>query len=277
MTMKIRSLLILIISLCNISFPAIAQPADHDTATASNEKWKLVWSDEFNYKGLPDSTKWSYATGRNGWGNNELQNYTYANPANVNVHDGNLYVTTRKQNSNTDPYTSARLVSKNKGDWTYGKIEARVILPKGRGLWPSVWMLPTDWKYGGWPSSGEIDIFENVGYNRDTVFGTVHTKAYNHIIGTQKGSKIFVEEPNSKFHVYGVEWTPELITFLMDGKPYYHFSNEHKTSAEWPFDQRFHLLINIAVGGNWGGKFGVDDNIFPATMRVDYVRVFQKQ
>ena len=261
--------------------PVLAQHAHYPAAETSKAKWKLVWHDEFNYKGLPDTTKWGYDTGNSGWGNHELQNYTQGDSANVHVHDGSLYLTARKHipadrsSENKASYTSARMVSKYKGDWTYGKIEARVIMPKGKGVWPAIWMLPTDWKYGGWPASGEIDILENVGYIKDTVFGTVHTKAYNHMINTQKGGKAFVKNSTSVFHIYAIEWTPESITFLLDGKRYYYFRNEHKTSEEWPFDQRFHLLMNIAVGGDWGGKFGVDDSIFPATMRVDYIRVFR--
>ena len=280
MIAKVAGLCMLsILQLTLIEF-AGAQKKEPAVSPTSKTKWNLIWSDEFNYSGLPDTSKWSYDIGSSGWGNHELQNYTNGNLENVHVHNGSLYLTARKQNhgdvliEKSARYTSARMVSKFKGDWKYGKIEARAILPKGVGVWPAIWMLPTDWKYGGWPASGEIDIMENVGYIKDTVFGTVHTKAYNHIIHTQKGGSLFVKNSAAKFHIYAVEWTPESIAFLIDGKPYYYFPNEHKSSAEWPFDQHFHLLMNIAVGGDWGGKFGVDDRIFPATMKVDYIRVF---
>jgi len=169
----------------------------------------IVWSDEFDYAGLPDANRWTYDTEGNstGWGNNESQYYTNGRPENVEVRDGFLTITAIKEEYEGFHYTSARLRTKGKGDWLYGRFEIRARLPDGRGMWPAIWMLPTDWAYGGWPESGEIDIMENVGYD--------------------------------------------------------------------PFDKRFHLLLNVAVGGNWGGAQGVDDTIFPRRMMVDYVRVYQ--
>ena len=148
-------------------------------------------------------------------------------------------------------------------------------MPKGRGLWPAIWMLPTDWKYGDWPVSGEIDIMEHVGYLPDSVFGTVHTGAYNHSIGTQKGAETFRTDLSEAFHVYVLDWDENEIRIYIDDELYFTFKNEKKTHKEWPFDQRFHLLMNIAVGGNWGGTMGIDESVFPQTMEVDYVRVYQ--
>ncbi len=241
---------------------------------------KLVWADEFNGKGLPDSTKWSYDTGNGcpgicGWGNNELQYYTDSRKENARTENGNLIIESKKENYESSKYTSARLVSKNKGDWKYGRIEARAKLPAGTGMWPAIWMLPTHWKYGGWPHSGEIDIMENVGYWPDSALSSVHTGAYNHGINTQKTKGVSRKDLSAAFHVYGMEWTAESISFYIDGLLYHVFKNEKTGSEAWPFDQEFHLLLNIAVGGNWGGKFGVDDNIFPQRMEVDYVRVYQ--
>ncbi|HLZ87613.1 MAG TPA: glycoside hydrolase family 16 protein [Puia sp.] len=246
-------------------------------------QYKLVWSDEFNYTGLPDSTKWSYDVGGNGWGNNELEYYSNADTNNAVVRNGHLYITARKQQISTAtattrivrPYTSARLVTKFKGDWLYGRIEVRAILPAGRGLWPAIWMLPTDWKYGGWPASGEIDIMENVGFMPDSIFGSIHTKSFNHVIHTQKTKGLFIKDPYTAFHTYAVEWDTQQIRFFVDGNVYTSFHNTGKGFAEWPFDQRFHLLLNIAVGGGWGGQKGIDDNSFPSSMIVDYVRVYQ--
>jgi beta-glucanase (GH16 family) len=238
-------------------------------------QYKLAWSDEFNYTGLPDSTKWSYDVGGNGWGNKELEYYTKADTNNAVVHQGYLYITARKQQKDNNPYTSARLVSKGKGDWLYGRIEVRAKLPAGRGLWPAIWMLPTDWKYGGWPASGEIDIMENVGFMPDSIFGSIHTKSFNHVIHTQKTKGLFLNDLYTAFHIYTVEWDPNEIRFFVDGNKYTSFQNTGKGFAEWPFDQRFHLLLNIAVGGGWGGQKGVDDSIFPRSMIVDYVRVYQ--
>lgn len=236
---------------------------------------KLVWSDEFDYTGLPDSSKWSYDIGGSGWGNNEKQYYTDKRLENASVKNGVLSITAIKENYEGLNYTSARLISKNKGDWKYGRFEIKAKLPKGRGVWPAIWMLPTDWKYGGWPESGEIDIMEHVGYLPDSVFGTVHTEAYNHVIGTQKGTRTARKDLTDAFHVYTLDWRKNEIKIFIDKEHYFTFHNEKKSYKEWPFDQPFHLLMNIAVGGNWGGKMGIDESIFPQSMEVDWVRVYQ--
>lgn len=241
---------------------------------------KLVWSDEFDYTGLPDSMKWGYDKGKGcpdncGWGNNELQFYTWNRQENARAEKGKLVIEVRKENYSGAAYTSARLVSKNKGDWKYGRFEIKAKLPAGTGMWPAIWMLPTKWEYGGWPHSGEIDIMENVGYMPDSVFGTIHSGAYNGMIGTQKSKGLLFKDLSKAFHIYEIEWTADSISFFIDKKKYNLFKNEHSGSEAWPFDKEFHLLLNIAVGGNWGGKFGVDDKIFPQKMEVDYVRVYQ--
>ena len=244
-----------------------------------NDDWSLVWSDEFDYSGLPDETKWSYDTIGNsyGWGNNELQYYTVAREENVIVDGENLIITARKEPWNDFNYTSARLSSKEKGDWLYGRMEIRALIPGGRGIWPAIWMLPTDWEYGGWPQSGEIDIMEHVGYEPDSVFTTVHTGAFNHSIGTEKGKASFVSDCEDAFHIYCIEWSKNKIDFMIDHKKVFTFSNSKNGPDEWPFNKRFHMLLNIAVGGNWGGLHGVDDDIFPAQMKVDYVRIYKKK
>jgi beta-glucanase (GH16 family) len=236
---------------------------------------KLVWSDDFDYAGMPDSSKWSYDIGGHGWGNNEKQYYTSKELKNAAVENGMLTITATKENFESSSYTSARLVTKNKGDWKYGRIEVKAKLPKGRGLWPAIWMLPTAMEYGGWPKSGEIDIMEHVGYLPDSIFGTVHTGAYNHAIGTQKGSSVFADDVADQFHVYTLDWNEERINIYIDDKLYFTFNNEKKSSQEWPFDKTFYLVLNVAVGGNWGGKEGIDDTVFPQKMQVDYVRVYQ--
>lgn len=245
-----------------------------NSCTSSDKK--PVWSDEFDYSGLPDSSRWGFDTGGHGWGNNELQYYTYADTNNAVVRDGNLVITARKQAKDSNNYTSARMISRLKGDWLYGRIEVRAKLPAGRGIWPAIWMLPTDWEYGDWPASGEIDIMENVGYMPDSVFGSVHTKSFNHVIGTQKTKGLFLNDLHIAFHVYAVDWDKDKVAFLVDDKEFFSFSNTGKGFNEWPFDKRFHLLLNVAVGGNWGGHMGVDSTINSAAMMVDYVRVYQK-
>ncbi|MBL0147145.1 MAG: family 16 glycosylhydrolase [Chitinophagaceae bacterium] len=247
------------------------------TAYISNsiKSWELVWSDEFNNTELPDSTNWGYDIGGHGWGNNELQYYTKADTTNAIVKNGKLYITAHKQTKEKNNYTSARLVSKNKAEFKYGRFEISAKLPAGRGTWPAIWMLGKNLPQTGWPLCGEIDIMEHVGYNKDSIFGTIHSKAYNHMIGTQKGKGIFITNPYTQFHVYAIEWTQEKIDFMVDNVVYNHIENEHLSTNEWPFDQPFYFLLNLAVGGGWGGKMGVDETVFPATMEIDYVRVFQ--
>ena len=247
-----------------------------DAKSQSSNEWKLTWSDEFNYTGIPDSSKWSYEVGGSGWGNNEKQYYTQGDTLNAIVKNGALAITARNIKSNENDYTSARLTTKNKEAWKYGRIEVSAKLPPGRGLWPAVWMLGENINEAGWPKCGEIDIMEHVGFMKDSIFGTVHTEAYNHVKKKQRGAKVFIKNPYSEFHTYTVEWSSEKVNFLLDDVMYFSFSNEHKTVNEWPFDQPFYLLLNIAVGGNFGGQKGIDNTALPASMLIDYVRVYQK-
>ncbi len=241
---------------------------------------KLIWSDEFITPGAPDPNKWDYDLGDGcpnvcGWGNNELEYYTN-DTKNVRVENGSLIIEAHKEAKGGKPYTSARIVSKNHGDWLYGRIEVRAKLPEGLGTWPAIWMLSTDWKYGGWPASGEIDIMEHVGFDPTIVHGTIHTEAYNHLKGTQKEGKMPVLTCMTKMHVYGINWTKDKMEFFIDDKVYHTVVRDPKDDFKgWPFDQRFHLIMNLAVGGNWGGMKGVDENIWPRKMEVDYVRVYQ--
>ncbi|WP_298350192.1 glycoside hydrolase family 16 protein [Runella sp.] len=235
-----------------------------------------AWQDEFDIDGLPDAAKWDYDVGGNGWGNNELQYYTKANPKNARVENGKLIIEAIKESFNSNNYTSARLVTKKKGDWLYGKVVVRAKLPKGTGTWPAIWMLATEQTYGTayWPDNGEIDIMEHVGFDPNVIHGTAHTKAYYFSIGTQKTATTIVATAMSDFHDYILEWTPSEIKISVDDKNYFSFQKESSEWQKWPFDKPFHLLLNIAVGGNWGGQKGVDNSIFPQRMEVDYVRVF---
>lgn len=244
--------------------------------------WQPVWCDEFNGTGLPDSSKWSYDVGGHGWGNNELQYYTDADLDNVFVKDGYLTIKAIKESFGGNSVTSTRLISKEKGDFLYGKIQVSAKLPTGLGTWPAIWMLPTEWKYGGWPTSGEIDIMEHVGYDLNRIHGTIHTGAYNHMLGTQVGHSKIVSTATTDFHVYEIEWEPNVIRFYIDGEQYHEVGyNEDDILTKndfdsWPFDEEFHLILNIAFGGAWGGAQGVDYDSLPAEMVIDYVRVFQK-
>lgn len=234
---------------------------------------EIVWQDEFDYEGLPNPTKWDYDVGGHGWGNNELQYYADGRLENSRVENGNLIIESRYENYMGKIYSSARLVTRNLGDWKYGYFEMRAILPTGRGTWPAFWMLPTDWEYGGWPDSGEIDIMEHVGYDPGVVHGTVHTKDYNHMIGTQVGQHKNIATAQTEYHVYACEWTPDVIRMYIDGNHYFSFNNQGSWT-KWPFNKRFHILLNTAVGGNWGGVEGVDNTAFPTQFIIDYVRVY---
>jgi len=237
--------------------------------------YTLVWSDEFNVAGLPDQARWNYDTGGNGWGNNELQYYTNARKENARVEDGKLIIEARKEKMENMNFTSVRLVTKGKGDWQFAKIQVRAKLPKGLGTWPAIWMLASTTPLK-WPDDGEIDIMEHVGYDPGQVHASVHCKKYNHIIGTQKTAKTTVSDFAENFHVYEVEYTKDSVIVGIDNKAYFSFANEHSGYDAWPFDNKMYLLLNIAVGGNWGGQKGVDEKIWPVKMEVDYVRVYQR-
>jgi len=285
---KITFLIILI----NLVLVISCSKEKKETIVSNN--YSLVWADEFEYSGKPESTKWRF---ENGFiRNNEKQYYTDS-LKNVRVEKGYLIIEARKEKIanakfksedykdkswlhyipkiETAQYSSASLSTKDLAEWTYGKIEVKAKLPRGIGQWPAIWMLGANKKEVGWPKCGEIDIMEHVGFNKDSIFGTIHTQAYNHRLGTQRGKKIFIDNPYDAFHIFSIEWTPEKIDFLLDGVVYNHIVNEHKSIEEWPFDQPFHLKLNIAIGGGLGGQKGIDDSVFPQQMVVDYVRVYQ--
>ena len=236
--------------------------------------WELMWHDEFSGT-VVDSTKWSYEVNGSGGGNNELQYYTdrYQNSY---VDSGALHIIARKESYLGKKYTSARMRTATRGDWTYGRFLIRAKLPAGVGTWPAIWMLPTDWKYGGWPASGEIDIMEHVGYDPNVIHGSTHCQKYYFKIGTQKTATVTIPNVTTQFHTYGLDWYPDSMEFSVDGNKYFTTYNDGSGWQGWPFDQRFHFLLNIAIGGDWGGAKGVDDSIFPVQMDVDYVRVYRK-
>lgn len=244
-------------------------------ASEKKEEWQLVWSDEFNDAGLPDSSKWSYDTGGHGWGNHELQYYTSNRAENARQENGNLVIEARKEDWQGNAYTSARLVTRGKFDLKYGKIEVRAQLPSGLGTWPAIWMLSSTQPLS-WPDDGEIDIMEHVGYDPGIIHGTIHCAAYNHRIGTQKGTSIKVADFYKSFHNYQLLWNADSIHIGVDDNYYFHFGNEKTGKSTWPFDSAQYLLMNIAVGGDWGGQKGVDSSIFPQKMLIDYVHIYKK-
>jgi beta-glucanase (GH16 family) len=266
--------IVLIFSLFLMQTASCSENSTQNKNDAEEPGWKLVWSDEFDSTAI-DTNKWNFeiGTGSNGWGNNELQYYT-DRLANASVLNGWLVIEAKKENYQGKEYTSARMTTRYKGDWINGRYEIRARLPFGPGTWPAIWMLPSDWEYGGWPNSGEIDIMEHVGRDPGRVHGTVHTGAYNHSIGTQKGGSTMVGDFSDQFHNYSIEWNQEKISFFVDSTHYFTFSNDSVDSSTWPFDKRFHMMLNLAIGGNWPGSPDGTTQ-FPQRLYIDYVRVYQ--
>ncbi|MBC7533619.1 MAG: glycoside hydrolase family 16 protein [Oligoflexus sp.] len=204
-----------------------------------------------------------------------MQNYTDQRPENVGVQQGNLIIKARKDDFNGYDYSSGRINTQGLARWKYGRIEARIKLPSGRGTWPAFWMLPDDLQTGQWPDYGEIDIMEHVGYDPNIMVSTLHTKDVNHTVNVkQNRANIKVDGAVDSFHIYAVEWFPDHMDFYTDGNKFYTFTNTGKGAGSWPFDKPFHIILNLAVGGVWGGKKGVDESIWPRQMLVDYVRVY---
>jgi len=250
--------------------------------------WRLVWSDEFNTPGAPDPSRWTYEEGF--VRNREAQYYTRARLENARVEDGLLIVEARKERfpnaagreGSADwrrapyaEYTSASLTTEGKAAWRYGRVEVRAKLPTGRGAWPAIWMLGNNYREAGWPRCGEIDIMENVGVDPNVIHANIHTQSYNHVRKTNKGSRITVSPPSEAFHVYAVERFEDRIDFFVDEQKYFTFMNEKTGVDAWPFEQPFYLILNVAIGGAWGGQKGIDAAIFPQRMEVDYVRVYE--
>jgi beta-glucanase (GH16 family) len=243
---------------------------------AATGEYRLVWADEFERDGAPDPSRWSYDVGGHGWGNKERQYYTADRRENARVEDGHLVIEARREAWKGRAYTSARLVTKGKGDWTYARIEVRAQLPVRRGSWPAIWTLGSRTPFR-WPDDGEIDVMEHVGFDHGVVHASVHTRRYNHVRGTQRTARTRLAG-DAGFHVYATEWTADRIETSVDGRVYFSFQREPEGGrAAWPFDAPQHLLLNVAVGGNRGGHRGVDDATLPFRFLVDYVRVYQRR
>jgi beta-glucanase (GH16 family) len=247
-------------------------------ATAANAEWKLVWSDEFNYTGHPDPAKWSNEHGFKR--NNEAQFYTTNRLENARVENGCLVLEARKEDwsegKRSAKYTSASLITKGKASWKFGRVEVRAKLPVARGAWPAIWMLGENHNGKGWPDCGEIDIMEAVGHITNKVFGTVHAGPKT---DHSRGSKIDIPDLGADFHVFALEWSEGRMELSVDEKKYLTVEKDadKKSLPDWPFDAPEYLLLNIAIGGHWGGQKGIDDSAFPQKMLVDYVRIYQRQ
>ena len=240
--------------------------------------WQLVWSDEFAQAdgSSPSSSKWNYetGTGSGGWGNNELEYYT-SRTNNARIEGGQLVIEARQESYGGSSYTSARLLTKGKWSWTYGRIEARIKIPRGQGIWPAFWMLGANIDSAKWPTCGEIDIMENIGREPTIVHGTIHGPGYsggNGIGGPYSlpGGAAFADD----FHLYAVEWTTNQIKWFVDGQQFFTVTPANLPGGTtWVFTQPEFLLLNVAVGGNWPGNPD-GTTTFPQRMTVDYVRVY---
>jgi beta-glucanase (GH16 family) len=260
--------------------PAAACAGRSATATAtppaetpSPAGWTLVFSDEFETPGSPDPAKWGYEIGY--IANDEKQYYT-SRSENARIEGGQLVIEARREAYQGYAYTSARLNTQRRFELRYGRVEVRARLPTGRGGWPAIWMLGANIDEVGWPACGEIDIMENVGFDPLRIHASVHTAAYNHTLGTHKTASVTIASPSEDFHVYAMEWYSDRIETFVDGERYFTFRNEGTGSRTWPFDQPHYLLLNLAIGGNWGGQQGIDDTLFPKRLLVDYVRIYQQ-
>ncbi len=264
MNLNIKSILSLCVLLAIYS-------CNEDEKQTVVTKTQLVMSEEFNTNGAPDSSLWSYdiGNGNNGWGNNELQNYT-DNSANIKIEDGMLKITAIKQGST---YTSARIQTKGKFEKKYGRIEARIKMPYGKGLWPAFWMLGANSGTVAWPQCGEIDIMEYLGSKPTSIFGSVHGPGYSGGEAITKNYTLSNDRFDNDFHVFGIEWDENYINYYVDNVLYNQITPAD-VPGQWVFNQPFYMILNMAVGGNFPGSPN-SSTVFPQTMLVDYVRVYQ--
>ena len=254
----------------------VSQSAAAQSAYNAPEGYTLVWQDEFDKGSELNPDDWTHEVKSSGWVNHELQNYVNHKTPEGNlvteVRNGKLRITALKENGKV---YSGRVYAKVKQGWTYGYIEASIKLPKGKGTWPAFWMMPVN--FHSWPADGEIDIMEEVGYHPDYVSSSLHANAHVHTNNTQVTHEMKCEGAEGQFHTYAILWTAKNITTYVDGKLQLSYDNRGKGRDDWPYDDPFYVILNLAWGGDWGGAQGVDESALPATMEVDYVRVFQKK
>lgn len=253
----------------------VSQTAAEKAKYDAPEGYHLVWQDEFNEGTELNAADWTHEVQNSGWVNHELQNYVnHTTPKGryvTEIMDGTLRIHCFKEDGKI---YSGRVYAKVKSGWTYGYIEASIKLPKGKGTWPAFWMMPVNFK--SWPADGEIDIMEEVGYHPDYVSSSLHANAHVHSNGTQVTHEMYCKGAEGEFHKYAIEWTAQNITTYVDGKMQLSYDNRGLGRDDWPYNNPFYIIFNLAWGGDWGGQQGVDENALPVTMEVDYVRVFQK-
>ncbi len=267
---------------------SVTQLAAEESPYYAPEGYQLVWQDEFdgnygyapNENGVPrtelNPDYWTHEVKSAGWVNHELQNYVnHKTPEGklvTELRNGKLRITALKENGKV---YSGRVYAKVKEGWRYGYIEASIKLPKGKGTWPAFWMMPVNFR--SWPADGEIDIMEEVGYHPDYVSSSLHANAHVHSNGTQVTHEMKCAGAEGEFHTYAILWTAKNITTYVDGKVQLSYDNRGLGRDDWPYDDPFYVIFNLAWGGDWGGAQGVDESALPATMEVDYIRVFQKK
>ena len=254
---------------------SVVQASAEDREIVAPDGYRLVWHDEFS-EGTTLNSDWTHEVQNSGWVNHELQNYRNGTADGKRVTelvDGRLHINCFK--GSDGKIYSGRVYAKVKQGWTYGYIEASIKLPKGKGTWPAFWMMPVNFR--SWPADGEIDIMEEVGYHPDYVSSSLHANAHVHSNGTQVTHEMYCKGAEGEFHKYAIEWTHEKITTFVDGKVQLTYANRNLGRDDWPYDDPFYVILNLAWGGDWGGAQGVDESKLPVTMEVDYVRVFQKK
>ena len=256
-----------------LSLVVLISCANDDTQTVAKFT-ELVMEDEFDTDGALNSTIWGYdiGTGSNGWGNNELQYYTNRTE-NITVQNGVLIISVKKESFEGSSYTSARILTKGKFEQTYGRVEARIRLPYGQGIWPAFWMLGADIDTNPWPAAGEIDIMEFRGQNPTTILGSIHGPGYSGGEAISKSYTLVNDRFDTGFHVFGIEWGPEYVNYYVDDVLYNQITPADVT-GEWIFNKPFYMLINLAVGGDFVGSPNAE-TVFPQTMLVDYIRVYK--
>ena len=254
----------------------VSQAAASKATYPAPAGYQLVWHDEFNSGSELNADDWTHEVWSKGRVNNELQEYVNHRTPGGNlvteVSNGTLRITALKENGKI---YSGRVYAHVKEGWTYGYIEASIKLPKGKGTWPAFWMMPVNFR--SWPADGEIDIMEEVGYHPDYVSSSLHANSHVHTKGTQVTHEMKCEGAEGEFHTYAIEWTQQNITTFVDGKVQLSYDNRGLGRDDWPYDDPFYVILNLAWGGDWGGAMGVDESVLPVTMEVDYVRVFQKK
>ncbi len=273
--MRIKSLLLLVLVLSLLGSSASCssiQVKVDTTPIVAPAGWNLTWHDEFDGKVI-DASNWTYDIGGGGWGNGEAEYYT-SRTENVRLENGLLVIESHQEKFEGSYYTSARIKTQGLQSFQYGRIEARLKVPAGKGLWPAFWMLGSNISQKGWPDCGEIDIMEYVGKEPDLIMGTLHGPGYSGALGLTKWNR---QEYNiaDDFHTYAIEWDKNQISWFYDEVKYHTLTRSDVGTDRWVFDQPFFIILNLAVGGQLAGMIGLD-TVFPAQYLVDYVRVYQR-